>query len=106
MGWEWSWKYFEYGDEYFDRLNDWMLASLMIIGAGNESGMAAAFGGDIKAANTAGIKVFKYIETSSKVDTLNIDPEKKKVDMENFNGNIEFKDVWFRYPTRKTEWVF
>ena len=26
--------------------------------------------------------------------------------METFRGDIEFKDVWFRYPTRKNEWVF
>ncbi len=25
---------------------------------------------------------------------------------EEFKGEIEFKDVWFRYPTRKNEWVF
>ena len=23
-----------------------------------------------------------------------------------FKGKIEFKDVWFRYPSRKNEWVF
>ena len=23
----------------------------------------------------------------------------------NFRGEIEFKDVWFRYPSRKNEWV-
>ena len=25
---------------------------------------------------------------------------------ERFEGRIEFKDVWFRYPSRKNEWVF
>ena len=25
--------------------------------------------------------------------------------MDNFRGEIEFKDVWFRYPTRKEDWV-
>jgi len=24
---------------------------------------------------------------------------------ENFRGEIEFKNVWFRYPTRKQDWV-
>jgi len=23
----------------------------------------------------------------------------------NFQGEIEFEDVWFRYPTRKCEWI-
>lgn len=28
------------------------------------------------------------------------------IDSSTFQGTIEFKDVWFRYPTRKNEWVF
>ena len=27
------------------------------------------------------------------------------VDLSTFEGNIEFHNVWFRYPTRKTDWV-
>lgn len=27
------------------------------------------------------------------------------VDKETFRGEIEFKNVWFRYPTRKETWV-
>jgi ATP-binding cassette subfamily B (MDR/TAP) protein 1 len=23
-----------------------------------------------------------------------------------FKGEVEFRDVWFRYPTRKEQWVF
>jgi len=25
---------------------------------------------------------------------------------ENFSGNIEFVNVWFRYPSKKNHWVF
>jgi len=28
-----------------------------------------------------------------------------KVDSETFRGEIEFKDVWFRYPTRRNDWI-
>lgn len=28
------------------------------------------------------------------------------VDPSKFRGEIEFRDVWFRYPSRKNEWVF
>ena len=31
--------------------------------------------------------------------TINVDPK-------SFRGEIEFKDVWFRYPTRLQQWVF
>ena len=29
-----------------------------------------------------------------------------KISEKRFDGIIEFKNVWFRYPTRKDEWVF
>ena len=25
--------------------------------------------------------------------------------MDSFKGQIEFQDVWFRYPTRKNDWI-
>jgi ABC-type multidrug transport system fused ATPase/permease subunit len=30
----------------------------------------------------------------------------RRIDAQKFRGEIEFRDVWFRYPTRKNEWVF
>ena len=30
----------------------------------------------------------------------------KMFDLKTFQGQIEFKDVWFRYPTRAQQWVF
>lgn len=30
---------------------------------------------------------------------------KKRIDIEKVRGEIEFKDVWFRYPTRKEDFV-
>ena len=30
---------------------------------------------------------------------------KKSINFDEFRGDIEFKNVWFRYPTRKTDWV-
>jgi ABC-type multidrug transport system fused ATPase/permease subunit len=30
---------------------------------------------------------------------------KKRIDIEKVKGEIEFKDVWFRYPTRKEDFV-
>lgn len=33
------------------------------------------------------------------------DPNNIKVNMKTFRGKIEFKDVWFRYPRRKEDFV-
>ena len=30
----------------------------------------------------------------------------RNVDAKDFKGEIEFKDVWFRYPTKLQQWVF
>jgi len=30
---------------------------------------------------------------------------KKQVEPEVFKGEIDFQNVWFRYPTRKNDWI-
>ena len=57
----------------------------------------------------AALKVFGYIDAKTKISPEPTEDEKqslKQVDQTNFKGEIELKDVWFRYPTRKDEWVF
>jgi ATP-binding cassette, subfamily B (MDR/TAP), member 1 len=53
-------------------------------------------------------KIFKMINTPSKIDALADDEESKNKTetSENFRGEIEFKNVWFRYPSRLDDWVF
>lgn len=98
-----DWKH----DVEFEKiLNNMMLSAFMLIGAGSESGTAAAMAGDAELGAKAGIIIFKHAVTKSKIDVLNIPKEAKEIDMNTFKGEIIFKDVWFRYPTRKTEWVF
>ena len=36
---------------------------------------------------------------------MDIRNEKKRLDKNNVKGKIEFKNVWFRYPTRKNQFV-
>lgn len=57
-------------------------------------------------AKKAGLTVFSYIDNPSKINAVDILDQALKVDDKTFRGEIEFKDVWFRYPTRKNEWVF
>ena len=33
------------------------------------------------------------------------DKVSKEVDIAKFQGHIEFHNVWFRYPSRKNDWV-
>ena len=57
-------------------------------------------------AKEAGLKIFGFIDRKTKINAVDIDEGAIEIDKTKFEGVIEFKDVWFRYPTRKNEWVF
>jgi ATP-binding cassette subfamily B (MDR/TAP) protein 1 len=76
--------------------------------AANQSGLAAAFGPDIGKATSAAERIFKIIDQKSRINAEEIDKDSSKIrikDPESISGRIEFKDVWFRYPTRKQDFV-
>ena len=56
-------------------------------------------------AKKSATKIFSYIDSQTKIDAVNIPDTAKEVG-DSFKGEIEFKDVWFRYPSRRNEWVF
>lgn len=52
--------------------------------------------------------IFKIIESPSEINAIEMDKDSSKkrlLDKSEIKGKIEFKDVWFRYPTRKTDIV-
>lgn len=65
------------------------------------------FGPDVVKAKQAALKIYSIIDRPSKIDVMDSSQLTatciKKGD---FQGSIEFKDVWFRYPTRLDQWVF
>lgn len=56
-------------------------------------------------AKTASGTVFKYIDIPSTINAVDIQPDAMEVG-NHIKGEIIFKNVWFRYPSRKNEWVF
>ena len=51
--------------------------------------------------------MMQITEAPSKIDALKPDQETKKRIVEGqCKGKIEFRDVWFRYPTRLGQWIF
>jgi ATP-binding cassette subfamily B (MDR/TAP) protein 1 len=66
---------------------------------------ASSFAPDIGKANAAADKIFKIIDTKSRIDPLDENTESGKRDLVNFRGEIEFINVWFRYPSRKSDWI-
>lgn len=64
-------------------------------------------GPDINKAKKAALKIFEIIARPSKIDVSSEETKAaKSVPAASFKGEIEFKDVWFRYPTRLQQWVF
>lgn len=57
-------------------------------------------------AKKAGLTVFTFIDLPSKINAVDIKPEALSIEPAKFRGEIQLKNVWFRYPTRKNEWVF
>ena len=70
------------------------------------AGQANQYGPDMGKAKKAGLAVFTFIDIPSKINGVDIPDEAIHVDGKKFRGEIELKNVWFRYPTRKNEWVF
>ena len=62
-------------------------------------------GPDMGKAKKAASTVFKIIDIKSKINAVDI-PEGSLDIEEHGKGKITFNNVWFRYPSRKTEWVF
>jgi ATP-binding cassette subfamily B (MDR/TAP) protein 1 len=77
---------------------------VVLFGVMNATSMGA-LGPDTAAAITSGSKIFKIVDEPSKVDAVSEGIKGEDVP-EVFKGEIEFKKVWFRYPTKPNQWVF
>ena len=62
---------------------------------------------DLGRANASIDKVFGVLDYKSNINAIADDKDVTKVrlDITKIKGEIEFEDVWFRYPTRKEDFV-
>jgi ATP-binding cassette subfamily B (MDR/TAP) protein 1 len=59
-------------------------------------------------AKGAAARIFEIVDFPSSIDAVAIDSEQEKIrikNVEEVNGKVEFQNVWFRYPTRKEDFV-
>lgn len=89
----------------FAGIDTWTALFAMMFGA-FAIGNTTAFGPDVAKATSAAEKIFAITETESEIDVIKEKEGEMHIDKAHFFGQIEFKDVWFRYPTRKNQWVF
>lgn len=70
------------------------------------SGSAMSMGPDLGKAAIAATSVYRIIEYPSKINAIEQDKKPTEyVLADNIKGVIEFREVWFRYPTRKEDFV-
>lgn len=69
------------------------------------AGQANQYGPDMGKAKKAGSLIFSLIDLPSKINPVDIPDDSIPV-TKDFKGEIEVRNVWFRYPTRKEEWIF
>lgn len=81
------------------------IAQFTILFGAFSAGQASQFGPDAVKAKAAGVKIFSIMEEPTDINAVD-DDENLKPEEAEFQGQIEFRDVWFRYPTRPNEWVF
>ena len=88
---------------------DVFVAIFAILFGASQAGMAASYGPDMGKATAAADRVFKIIEHESEINAIGIDQSKekeyKRLNIEDVKGKVEFRNVWFRYPTRLEDFV-
>jgi ATP-binding cassette subfamily B (MDR/TAP) protein 1 len=89
------------------KVEDVMIALFAIMFGASTAGSASAFGPDMGKASAAAKRIFSIVEHDSSINAMQIDDDANKIRLQpaNVQGKIEFKDVWFRYPTRKQDFV-
>jgi len=95
-------------ETYWSMRMDHVMSALMAIMFGAmQAGNAVAFGPDMGKAKAAANRIFKIIDYPSSIDARGSTQNDKcqKVNLETFKGKVEFKNVWFRYPRRKEDFV-
>ena len=86
------------GQDMFTAIYVMMFAA---IGAGQAQQHGPSAGKGIEAA----WKIYDIIDEPSSIDPFEVNRREIIADNTNIKGEIEFKNVWFRYPTRKDQWI-
>lgn len=77
---------------------------VLIYGAFNLASALSQMG-DVQQGKMSAEKIFKMMAYPSEINAVEMNTDQNKVMADNMKGFIEFKNVWFRYPTRKEDFV-
>ncbi len=97
--------------KYFTELLDYsksvFIAIFTMMMGAMSAGQSQQFGPDVGKAKTAAGNIFTIMDIPSEINAMDREANKGKVvaDAKTFKGQIEFQNVWFRYPNRRNDWV-
>ena len=99
--------YDEVTKTYSINVDDVFIALFAIMFGASHMGTAQGFGPDMAKSSAAAERIFKIINHPSPINAIEMDKDttKQRLNLNKVEGKIEFKDVWFRYPTRKEDFV-
>jgi len=81
------------------------IAIFVIMFAAFGAGQAQQFGPSTGKAMKAAMRIFSIIDEPSEICIDDKEESNVVTEDENFSGTIEFRNVWFRYPTRPDVWI-
>lgn len=82
---------------------DSFIALFSLMYAAFQVGNSQSMGADVGKAKKSAVKIFGIVDVDSRINPLK-QPESSKTSV-SFE-QVEFRDVWFRYPSKKAHWVF
>ncbi len=90
-----------------DEVSNTLLSIIVILFGAQSSAAAQSHAPDLGKAKVAADKIYGIIDAKVEIATSGeeVGVVKNSEVSQGFRGEIKFQDVWFRYPTRKTEWV-
>ena len=88
----------QYGNPTVD-VSDVFMSIFVIFFAASNAGHATAHAPDMGKAKAASKRIFTFIENPSKINAVAQENDSNQIRLTDTLGKIEFKNVWFRYPT-------
>ena len=84
---------------------DIFLAIFIIMFSSFGAGQAQQFAPSASKGKKAANRIYSIIDEVSELDPFIKNDGEIEATSDTFKGDIEFRDVWFRYPTRRDVWV-
>ena len=93
----------EFHIRYGGEAQDIFIAIFSMVLAAMSCGQAQQFGPDLGKAKKAAERIFEILDSDSELEQMT--ENDNEVQLINHEIAFEFKDVWFKYPSRQDQWI-